>query len=70
MEQLIQDYLKSVNHYVLVNGKVDIYEVTPFIMYDEQHYRVQVTNVCCENGFELIEVNISDLLVFMHSVKK
>lgn len=70
MEQLIKDYLISINHYLVADGDVKVLGVAPFIKYDEQHYDVSVTNDCLNCGVETISVDMSSLLTFMYAVKK
>lgn len=70
MEQLIQDYLNSTGNYSTDLGCGVVKRVEPFIEDGEQQFEATVTNSWLDSGVETVHISISDLLGFMHSVKK
>lgn len=59
MEELIKAYLIHTQHY---GADKLIQRVEPFILHDEQHYRVEFV----DNWSDNIEICNSDLLTFLY----
>ncbi len=58
-EELIKDYLNRYGN----DNEFNVVRITPFILNDEQHYRVEYRNDYCETGFDNIDIELADLLI-------